>query len=45
MFMLRGQLRLAIPNPHGSQEVDDALLRRILRQAGITAEEFEKAGT
>lgn len=41
--MIRGQLRLAVPNPHGSKEIDDPLLRRILRQAGITPEEFEQA--
>lgn len=42
-MMIRGQLRLAIPNPHGSKEIDDALLRRILRQADITPEQFEQA--
>ena len=42
-IMVRGQLRLALPNPHGSQEIDDALLTRILRQAGVTRQEFEQA--
>lgn len=43
MIMLKGELRLAVPNPHGSQDIDDALLRRILRQAGVTSQEFESA--
>ncbi len=42
-MMIKGQLRLAVPNPHGSKEIDDPLLRRILRQAGVTPEEFEQA--
>ena len=39
--MLKGGLRLVIPNPHGSQDIDDVLLSRILRQAGLTREEFD----
>jgi hypothetical protein len=42
-MMIRGQLRLALPNPHGAQDIDDDLLTRILRQAGVTRQEFEKA--
>lgn len=41
--MVRGGFRLALPNPHGSGDIDDALLSRILRQAGITRLEFEEA--
>jgi len=41
--MVRGQSRLALPNPHGSQDIEDALLMRILRQAGVTRQEFEQA--
>ena len=40
-IMIRGRLRLVVPNPHGSQEIDDALLWRILRQAGVSREEFD----
>ena len=40
-FMIRGQLRLTIPNPH-RREVGIALLSRILRQAGIGKDEWEK---
>lgn len=42
-IMVRGQSRLALPNPHGSQDIEDALLMRILRQAGVTRQEFEQA--
>ncbi len=38
-FMIRGNVRLPIPNPHRI-EIGVALLSRILRQAGITKEEW-----
>lgn len=41
-FMVRGQLRLRIPNPHEGAIGRD-LLARILRQAGISREEWEQA--
>jgi predicted RNA binding protein YcfA (HicA-like mRNA interferase family) len=41
-WMQRGGLRLTIPNPHGSA-IDPGLIRRILRLAGITLEEWLKA--
>jgi len=38
-FMLRGNCRLILPNPHrGDISVD--LLRRILRRAGVSREEW-----
>ena len=39
-FMVRGERRLAIPNPHAGV-VGMNLLGRILRQAGISREEWE----
>ena len=42
-IMVRASLRLALPNPHESQDIDDPLLSRILRQAGVTRDEFERA--
>jgi len=39
-FMVRASLRLFIPNPHEG-DIDGQLLARILRQAGITLEEWE----
>jgi len=40
--MRKGNLRIIIPNPHG-KDIDPALVRRILRQAGISIEEWLKA--
>ena len=34
LFMIKGERRLAIPNPH-RQEIGAALLSRILKQAGM----------
>ncbi len=41
-WMRRGGLRLTIPNPHRG-EIDPVLIRRILRQAGITLDEWISA--
>jgi hypothetical protein len=38
--MVRGDLVLAIPNPHGS-DIGVGLLARVLRHAGITRVEWE----
>ena len=38
--MQRGDVVVRIPNPHGS-DIDRGLLTRILRQAGISREEWE----
>jgi hypothetical protein len=39
--MVRDKLRLTIPNPHQG-EIGSAFLLRILRQAGISREEWEQ---
>jgi predicted RNA binding protein YcfA (HicA-like mRNA interferase family) len=39
-FMLRKNRRLILPNPHRS-EISVDLLRRILRQAGVTIQEWQ----
>ena len=41
-FMMRGDVRLILPNPHRSNISVD-LLVRLLRQAGITREEWQEA--
>ena len=38
-FMLRDTLRLILPNPH-QRDIRVALLQRVLRQAGVTREEW-----
>ncbi len=40
-FMQRHGLSLTIPNPHGG-EIRTGLLAQLLRQAGITREEWEQ---
>jgi hypothetical protein len=39
--MCKGSLKVRVPNPHGS-DVDWSLTRRILQQAGISADEWER---
>ena len=39
LYMVKDNLRLAIPNPH-RQKISIDLLMRILRQAGISREEW-----
>jgi predicted RNA binding protein YcfA (HicA-like mRNA interferase family) len=41
-WMRRDRLRLTIPNTHGAA-IDPALVRRVLRQADITIEEWLNA--
>ena len=40
-YMVRGQLRLRIPNPHRG-DITRALLGRILQQGGIDRSEWER---
>jgi predicted RNA binding protein YcfA (HicA-like mRNA interferase family) len=40
-FMLKGQTRVTIPNPHHG-DIGRELLKRVLRQAGISREEWER---
>jgi predicted RNA binding protein YcfA (HicA-like mRNA interferase family) len=39
-FMVRGVVVLTIPNPHG-RDIGVGLLTRMLRQAGVTRDEWE----
>lgn len=38
-----GAMKIRIPNPHGTGEVGAALISEILRQAGISDEDWDKA--
>jgi hypothetical protein len=40
-FMIRGEVRLFVPNPHGG-DIGRELLSRILRQGGIPREEWDR---
>jgi predicted RNA binding protein YcfA (HicA-like mRNA interferase family) len=42
-FMSKGELKIRVPNPHKLSDISDSLLHEILRQAGITKEEWSKA--
>ena len=41
-YMSRGKLKVKIPNPHGSQ-LSIGFIRQLLREAGITPEEWDAA--
>jgi predicted RNA binding protein YcfA (HicA-like mRNA interferase family) len=40
-FLVKGELRLVLPNPHQG-EISKELLSRILKQASITRKEWEE---
>jgi predicted RNA binding protein YcfA (HicA-like mRNA interferase family) len=40
-FLVKGEIRLILPNPHQG-EISKDLLARILRQANISRDEWEK---
>lgn len=41
LFMLKGDLRLTMPNPH-KQDIGVDLLKRILKQGGIGRDEWNR---
>jgi predicted RNA binding protein YcfA (HicA-like mRNA interferase family) len=41
-FMIKGPLKLRIPNPHSGKDIHISLLQEILRQAGISQETWNK---
>lgn len=41
-FMIKGRQKVRIPNPHSGKEININLLKEILRQAGITNEDWER---
>jgi predicted RNA binding protein YcfA (HicA-like mRNA interferase family) len=42
-FMKLGVVKIRIPNPHGSGDVGAGLISEILRLAGISDEDWDKA--
>ena len=42
-FMIKGQKKIRIPNPHGSGDIHISLVKEILRQADISSDEWDKA--
>jgi predicted RNA binding protein YcfA (HicA-like mRNA interferase family) len=41
-FMVKGQLKVRIPNPHRGGDISDSLLKEILRQAEISTENWSQ---
>jgi predicted RNA binding protein YcfA (HicA-like mRNA interferase family) len=41
-FMAKGPVKVRIPNPHGSKEIHLGLLKEIIRQAGISLEDWDR---
>jgi predicted RNA binding protein YcfA (HicA-like mRNA interferase family) len=39
-FMVKGTKKIRIPNPHGGKDVHTSLVKEILKQAGISGEEW-----
>jgi len=39
--MVKGELKIRVPNPHQAGDISDSLLGEILRQAGISKEEWK----
>lgn len=42
-FMKNGPLKIRIPNPHQGDTIDISLIVRILRQAGISDQQWDHA--
>ena len=42
-FMMKGELKIRVPNPHKAGDITDSLLHEILRQAGLSKDEWNKA--
>lgn len=42
-FMTKGKKKIHIPNPHGSRDIHISLVKEIIRQAGISSNEWNKA--
>ena len=41
--MKKESKKIRIPNPHGSGDIDASLVKEIIRQAGISNEEWDEA--
>jgi predicted RNA binding protein YcfA (HicA-like mRNA interferase family) len=42
-FMVKGELKIRVTNPHKAGEVSESLIHEILRQAGISKDEWKEA--
>ncbi len=42
-FMIKGAMKLPIPNPHGRSEISVGKLREILNEIGVSRDEWHRA--
>jgi predicted RNA binding protein YcfA (HicA-like mRNA interferase family) len=42
-FMKKGAQKIRIPNPYGSLQISTGLVKEILRQAGISEDDWQNA--
>ncbi len=42
-FMVKGQIKLRIPNPHKKKDIHQSLVNEILKQAGISINQWDDA--
>jgi len=42
-FMTKESQKVRIPNPHGSGDISTSLVKEILRQAGISEDDWDNA--
>ena len=42
-YMKKDNMKIRIPNPHGSKDIHISLVKEILRQAGISSNEWVNA--
>jgi len=42
-FMIKGAMKLPIPNPHGRSEISVGKLREILNEIGVSRDEWHQA--
>ncbi|MBI4175408.1 type II toxin-antitoxin system HicA family toxin [Candidatus Berkelbacteria bacterium] len=45
LFMVKGSLKIRIPNPHKRKDISGPLVREILRQAAIDPNQWDARGT
>ena len=41
-YVVKGSLKVRVPNPHSGQSVSVGLIKKIIKQAGTTPEDWEK---
>jgi predicted RNA binding protein YcfA (HicA-like mRNA interferase family) len=40
-FMIRGTMKIRIPNPHKGKDIHQSLVNEILKQAGISIDDWD----